>query len=149
MHKIINKLARIVSVFLVLFALIQAQSLVVHTALAEGTSLGVPATEAVAASAPTPAKPSTLETLMPLILMFGVMYLLILRPQQKKMKEQQEMLSQLSEGDQVVTSSGMLGRIRGLSEKVITLEVADKVQVKVLRSAVAQKLTKDIEDLKS
>ena len=84
---------------------------------------------------------------MPMILMFGVLYLLILRPQQKKMKDQQQMIAQLAEGDQVVLNSGVLGRIRSLNDKVITLEVADQVLIKVLRSAVAQKLSKGIEEL--
>jgi preprotein translocase subunit YajC len=140
MHNGINKLARLFSVSLVASHLMMAT-----VSLAEDAAPAVPATSAVAqTTTPTPARPSMFETLMPFILMFGVMYLLILRPQQKKMKEQQEMLSKLASGDEVVTTSGIFGRVKEVSEKVITLEVANNVQMKFLRSQVAQKLSADL-----
>jgi preprotein translocase subunit YajC len=89
---------------------------------------------------PAGARPGLFETAMPFVLMFGVMYFLILRPQQKRMKEQQAMLSALSTGDSVVTASGILGTIRELGEKVVQIEVANNVQIKVLRSQISQKL---------
>jgi preprotein translocase subunit YajC len=140
MHKGINKLARLFSVSLMASCLMAAT-----VSLAEDAAPAVPATSVAAQTTPTtPARPSMFETLMPFILMFGVMYLLILRPQQKKMKEQQEMLSKLASGDEVVTTSGILGRVKEVSEKVITLEVANNVQMRFLRSQVAQKLSADL-----
>src|SRR5579859_4054149 len=89
-------------------------------------------TTALADSAPAPApsgaaaqSPSMAGMLMPFILMFGVIWLMILRPQQKRMREQGEMLKQLKHGDEVLTSSGILGKITGITEKVVTVEVAD------------------------
>jgi len=140
MHNGINKLARLFSV-----SLVASQLMLATASLAEDAAPAVPATSAAAqTTSTTPARPSMFETLMPFILMFGVMYLLILRPQQKKMKEQQEMLSKLASGDEVVTTSGILGRVKEVSEKVITLEVANNVHMKFLRSQVAQKLSADL-----
>ena len=134
MHKIINKLACLAGA---------AQLLVLSThAFADEVATAVPATAAVApSSAPAPgARPGMLETVTPFILMFGVMYFLILRPQQKKMKDQQSMIAALAVGDSVVTTAGILGVIRALESKVVTLEIANNVQVKMLRSQVSQKL---------
>jgi preprotein translocase subunit YajC len=139
MHNGINKLGRLFSV-----SLVASQLMIATATLAEDAAPAVPATGAVAQTTAAPARPSMFETLMPFILMFGVMYLLILRPQQKKMKEQQEMLSKLASGDEVVTTSGILGRVKEVSEKVITLEVASNVHMKFLRSQVAQKLTSEL-----
>lgn len=72
-------------------------------------------------------------SMLPLILIFGVFYFLLIRPQQKKAKEHQQLLANLKKGDLVVTSGGIQGRITGLTEKVVTLEVADNVRVKVSR----------------
>lgn len=77
--------------------------------------------------------------LIPLILMFVVFYFLLIRPQQKRAKEHQNMLSNLKRGDQVVTNGGMLGKITGLADKTVTLEVAEKIRLRVLRSHIAGK----------
>ena len=71
--------------------------------------------------------------LLPFAAMFAVVYFLMIRPQQKKMKEQQDMLGQLKHGDEVVTTSGILGTITGITEKVVTLEIADDVRIKILK----------------
>jgi preprotein translocase subunit YajC len=76
--------------------------------------------------------------LFPFILMFGVIYFLTIRPQQKKMKEQQAMLGGLKHGDDVITTSGILGTVTGITDKVVTVEVADNVRVKILKSQVSQ-----------
>jgi preprotein translocase subunit YajC len=76
-----------------------------------------------------------------------VVYFLILRPQQKKMKEQQTMVSALKQGDEIVTASGFLGKVTGVAEKVVTLELADGVRVKMLKSQVSQVVTGSIKDL--
>ena len=63
------------------------------------------------------------------------------------MKNHQALISSLKQGNEVVTSSGILGTIRGLTEKVITLEVADNVKIKVLKSQIAQVVKGQIKDL--
>jgi len=108
-------------------------------AFADEPATAIPATGAATGVATAP-KPTMLESFTPLILMFGVMYFLILRPQQKKMKDQQSMIAALAVGDSVVTTAGILGVIRALESKVVTLEIANNVQVKMLRSQVSQKL---------
>lgn len=77
--------------------------------------------------------------LLPLILMFVVFYFLLIRPQQKKMKDHQEMLKNLKRGDQIITNGGLVGKITGLTDKMITLEVAEKIRVRILRSHIAGK----------
>jgi preprotein translocase subunit YajC len=79
-----------------------------------------------------------------MIIIFAIIYLLIMRPQQKKQKQLQEMLRNLQKGDKVVTQSGIYGTIAQLDEKTILLQVADKVQVKIARWSVADKVTENI-----
>ncbi len=75
--------------------------------------------------------------LVPIILMLGVMWFLLIRPQQKKQKEHRQMLDNLKKGDRIITSGGLYGCITGLNETTMTLEIADKVRVKVSRGHVA------------
>ena len=75
--------------------------------------------------------------LFPIILMLGVMWFFLIRPQQKKQKEHREMLSNLKKGDRIITSGGLYGRITGLTDATLTVEIADKVRVKVSRGHVA------------
>jgi preprotein translocase subunit YajC len=75
--------------------------------------------------------------LLPIILMLGIMWFLMIRPQQKKQKEHREMLNNLKKGDMIVTSGGIYGRITGVAENVLTVEIADKVRVKVGRGYIA------------
>ena len=79
-----------------------------------------------------------------MIIIFGIIYMLIMRPQQKKQKEQQEMLRNLQKGDKVVTQSGIYGTIAQLDEKTIVLQVADKVQIKITRWSVSDKVTEEL-----
>ena len=74
---------------------------------------------------------------IPIILMFVIFYFLLIRPQQKKQKDQRNMVSNLTKGDRIITSGGLHGRITGLDDATLTLEIADKVRVKVGRSSVA------------
>jgi len=74
--------------------------------------------------------------------LFAIFYFLIIRPQQKKQKELKEMLASLNYGDLVLTSGGLQGKITGLTDAVVTLEVADKVRVKVSRSFIVSILQK-------
>lgn len=75
--------------------------------------------------------------IVPLILMFVIFYFLLIRPQQKKTKEHREMIGNLKKGDRVVTAGGMHGRITGVSESTLTVEIAEKVRVKVNRASVS------------
>lgn len=93
---------------------------------------------APAAGAAQPQQPGFGGMIVPFVLMFGVLYFLMIRPQQKKAKEQQSMLGALKHGDEVITSSGMIGKITGITDKVVTLEIADNVRVKILKSQVSQ-----------
>jgi preprotein translocase subunit YajC len=107
------------------------------------------ATTATTAVAAAPAAPqqSLLGMAMPFVIMLAVMYFLMIRPQQKKMKEHQGMIGSLKDGDEVITSSGIIGTIQGMSEKVVTLEIAKNVHMKVLKSQVNQVVKGQIQDL--
>jgi preprotein translocase subunit YajC len=74
---------------------------------------------------------------IPLILMFVIFYFLLIRPQQKKTKEHKQMIDNLKTGDRVITSGGLHGRITGVSESTLTVEIAEKVRVKVNRGSVS------------
>jgi len=74
---------------------------------------------------------------VPLILMFAIFYFLLIRPQQKKAKEHRQMVSNLKKGDRIVTSGGIHGRITALDEAVLTVEISDRVRVKVNRGNVS------------
>lgn len=73
---------------------------------------------------------------LPMILIFVIFYFLLIRPQQKKAKAQQEFLNNLKKGDEVLTGGGLQGKITGLTDAVVTLEIADNVRVKVARQYV-------------
>jgi preprotein translocase subunit YajC len=74
-------------------------------------------------------------------LIFGIMYFVLIRPQQKQAKETQDMLSALKKGDDVVTTGGLLGKIFAIDDKVVTLEVGSGVKVRVIKSAVQARVT--------
>jgi preprotein translocase subunit YajC len=84
-----------------------------------------------------PGAGSGLMNFVPLLLIFGVFYLLILRPQAKKAKIHQQMLGQLKKGDDVITTGGVLGRITGIKDDEVTLQVQEGVRLRILRSAVS------------
>ncbi|MFZ5775994.1 MAG: preprotein translocase subunit YajC [Thermodesulfobacteriota bacterium] len=79
------------------------------------------------------AAPGGFMQFLPLIMIFAVFYFLLIRPQQKKAREQQEFIQGLKKGDEVITGGGLHGKITGLTDKVVTLEIADNVRVKVNR----------------
>ena len=89
-----------------------------------------------------PAAPATSPLQMPVIMLLGVMYFFLIRPQQKRQKEQQNMLSKLGSGDEVITVGGILGRITEVSESFLTLEIAEGVRIKVQKSQVSQLVPK-------
>jgi len=77
-------------------------------------------------------------------LMFGVFWFFIIRPQSKKQKEQRNWLQELDKGDEVVTASGILGKITKLEEDIATLEVGNKVFIRVTRNAISKELTDSV-----
>ena len=74
---------------------------------------------------------------IPLIIMFAIFYFLLIRPQQKKSKEHREMISTLKKGDRIVTNGGIHGRITSTDETTVTVEIADKVRIKINRGNIA------------
>lgn len=80
--------------------------------------------------------------LLPLILMFLILWFLMIRPQMKRAKEHKAMVAALAKGDEVITQGGMAGRISDIDENFVHLEVADNVNVVVQRGAVATVLPK-------
>ena len=75
--------------------------------------------------------------MVPFLMIFAVFYFMLIRPQQKKAKELGEWLKSLKKGDEVVTSGGLIGKITGLTDSTVTLEVQEKVRLKVLRSHIS------------
>lgn len=84
-----------------------------------------------------PAQPSMFEMLMPFLIVFGIMYFLMIRPQSKRLKAHETFLKDMKRGDQVVTSSGILGTIDGMTEQFVTLEIADGVKVRMLKKQIS------------
>jgi len=82
------------------------------------------------------------ESMILILLMFGVLYFMMIRPQMKRAKEQKAMIEALQKGDEVITAGGLLGRITKLSEGYITLEIANNVEVQVQRPAISLVLPK-------
>jgi preprotein translocase subunit YajC len=85
---------------------------------------------------------SSLMSMLPLVLMFAVLYFVMIRPQMKRQKEARAMIEALAKGDEVVTAGGMLGRISKIGDSYLSVEIAQGVEVQVQRSAVAQVLPK-------
>ena len=81
---------------------------------------------------------------LPIILIFAVFYFLLIRPQQKRAKDHRALLTSLKVGDQVLTSGGIYGRVTGLRDDVLTLEISDKVRVKVSRGHIAGVVKTDV-----
>ena len=75
--------------------------------------------------------------LMPMLLMFGIIYFLIIRPQQKQQKQHKALLAALKKGDRVVTNAGIFGTITGMTEAVVTLEISKNVHIRMLRGQIA------------
>lgn len=74
---------------------------------------------------------------VPIILVFLVLYFLMIRPQKKKMEEEQKFVNELQKGDEIYTKSGLIGKIHGMTDKVVTLELEGGVKVKYLRNQIA------------
>lgn len=76
--------------------------------------------------------------IVPTVLIIGIMYFLMIRPQQKRLKEHREMISGIRRGDNVVTAGGILGKVTKADEQELQVEIAEGVRVKVLRSTVSE-----------
>ena len=85
---------------------------------------------------------SSLTSMLPLVLMFVVLYFVMIRPQMKRQKEHRAMIDALTKGDEVATAGGLLGKVAKLGEGYMTLELAPGIEVQVQRSAVVQVLPK-------
>ena len=85
---------------------------------------------------------SSLMSMLPLVLMFVVLYFIMIRPQMKKQKEHRAMIDALAKGDEVVTAGGLLGKVSTLTDSHIGLQIANGVEVQMQRSAVVQVLPK-------
>ena len=85
---------------------------------------------------------STLAGMLPLLLMFAVLYFLMIRPQIKRAKEQKSMIEALQKGDEVVTQGGVIGTVKKVSDTYVVLEVAENVEIAVQKQAVGAQLPK-------
>ena len=83
---------------------------------------------------------SSLMSMLPLVLMFVVLYFVMIRPQMKKQKEHRAMIDALAKGDEVATVGGVLGKVSKLGDSYVSLEIATGVEIQIQRSAVVQVL---------
>ncbi len=85
-------------------------------------------------------QPSIIASMAPLLLIFAVFYFFIIRPQQRKLRDHQDLLNGISKGDKVVTSGGIYGSVARLDneENLLELEIADKIQIKIRKEAIAE-----------
>jgi preprotein translocase subunit YajC len=101
--------------------------------------------EAIAQTAPAAtggSTESTLYSMLPLVLMFVVLYFIMIRPQMKRQKEHKAMIEAVAKGDEVVVGGGLLGKVSKLGETFVSLEIAPNVEVQVQRTAIVQVLPK-------
>jgi preprotein translocase subunit YajC len=129
-----------------LLSLFVGVSVFAAAALADGPAIPAGGVGSTGAAPLAGQAPGFASMLFPFAAMFAVVYFLMIRPQQKKMKEQQNMLTELKHGDEVLTTSGILGTVAGLTDKVVTLEIADNVKIKMLKTQISQVLKGPIQD---
>jgi preprotein translocase subunit YajC len=86
---------------------------------------------------------SAVSFLIPLVLMGGVFYFLLIRPQQRRQRQQRELIQSVDVGDEVLTIGGIYGTVRRITDEEVTVEVAPGVEMRFLKSAIARKLTFD------
>lgn len=85
---------------------------------------------------------SSLTSMLPLVLMFVVLYFVMIRPQMKKQKEHRAMIDALAKGDEVVTAGGLLGKVSRMGDAYLGVEIANGVEIQLQRSAIVQVLPK-------
>ena len=101
--------------------------------------------EAFAQAAPAAGADSMfggISSMLPLILMFVVLYFVMIRPQMKRQKEHKAMIDSIAKGDEVVTSGGMLGKVSKMGETFVSVEIANGIEIQIQRSAVVQVMPK-------
>lgn len=91
---------------------------------------------AAAAPAGAPAAPPVWANFVPFIVILVVFYFFLIRPQSKRQSELKKFVDSLKVGDQVITQSGILGRVAGLNDHIVNLEIANNVQIKILKSQI-------------
>jgi len=80
-----------------------------------------------------------MQPILMMLVMFGIFYFILIRPQVRKQKEHQALLSKLGPGDEVITRGGLIGKITGVKDEILTLELQEKVRVRVPRAYVEGK----------
>jgi len=101
-------------------------------------------TTTAAAPAASAGFPGNIMSFLPMIVIFVLFWFLLIRPQQKKLKQHNAMLNQLSKGDKVVTSGGIIGRIVKLEEVTVDLEISHNVVIQIQRSAIGNKVVTEV-----
>lgn len=94
--------------------------------------------------AATPAKPSMLEQFAPFILIFGIFYFLVIRPQQRRAQTHRGFVEKMKRGDSVLTSGGILGTIEGLTDQFVILQIADGVKIRILKNQIASSVNEEL-----
>lgn len=97
---------------------------------------GLLISNAIAQDAAPVAQPNPLFNMIPLVLVFIIFYVFVLLPQKKRTQQEQSYIKSLEKGEEVFTKSGILGKIAGLTDKIVTLELEGGVKMKVLRSQI-------------
>jgi len=95
-----------------------------------------------AQAAPAPAGGEPFSPLILMLVFFGVFYFIVLRPQMKRAKEHRQLLTALAKGDEVVAAGGLLGRVVEIGDAFVTLELAERVEIKVQKAAISAVLPK-------
>jgi preprotein translocase subunit YajC len=80
---------------------------------------------------------SPLGFLLPMLIIFGAFYFLLIRPQQKRQKAHTELVAGISSGDEVITAGGILGKVTAVSDHYATLKIADNVEIKIQKSTIS------------
>jgi preprotein translocase subunit YajC len=100
-------------------------------------------TAAYAQTAGAASTGSLIGSMLPLVLIFGIMYFLLIRPQQKKMRDLKSMIDAVRRGDQVLTAGGIIGKVTKVGDdNTVEVEIADGVKVKVMKSTISQVMSK-------
>lgn len=84
-----------------------------------------------------PKSPNIFEQVIPFVAIFAIFYFFIIRPQSKRQKDHQNFVTTLKRGDSVITSGGIYGKVEGVTEKFVTLEVSDGVNIRILKSQIS------------
>lgn len=87
--------------------------------------------------------------LIMMVALFAIMYFVMIRPQQKQLKEQKAMLAALKKGDEVITQGGMIGKVFQVADKVVTLEVSPATRIRVLKSSIQGKVSLSEDEVKA